>query len=154
MNRTLKTFPFLMVVAGIALVLFSASVFPLKNKIGEREKMQVLYVNEHPIFIQVVTGGEEQERGLGGLDSLPTDQGMLFSFKESDLYAFWMKDMRFPIDIIWVGANLVVVDIAKDVPPGSYPAIFRPRAPALSVLELNAGSAERYGVNIGDRLHF
>lgn len=154
MNPIHKVSLSLIVVVGVVIVLLTPVFFLKDEEPGEREKLQVLYVNEHPVFTQVISTREEQERGLGGRDSLPIDQGMLFSFREPDLYVFWMKDMHFPIDIIWTDANLIVVDVAKDLSPDSYPEVFRPRTPASFVLELTAGSAERYGVKIGDSFHF
>ncbi len=144
----------LIVAAGAVLILLVPIVFLKDEQPKEREKLQVLYVNERPVFTEVVSSKDEQERGLGGKESLPIDQGMLFVFGKPDLYAFWMKDMRFPIDIIWLDRDMLVVDVAEGVSPDSYPQIFRPDEPASFVLELNAGSAERYGVHIGDRFHF
>ena len=154
MNSIYKVILPLIVAVGVLLILLVPVLFLKDEEPGEREKLQVLYVNERPVFTEVVTGREEQERGLGGRDSLPIDQGLLFSFGRPDLYPFWMKDMRFPIDIIWMDADLTVVDLAQNVAPDSYPEILRPKAPASFVLELTAGSAERYGVKIGDRFRF
>lgn len=62
---------------------------------------------------------------------------MLFVFPEAGLHRFWMKDMNFPIDIYWLGKNYEVVDVAKNVPPESYPKTFSPKSPANYVLETN-----------------
>ena len=96
----------------------------------------------------------ERAAGLSNRTSLCPACCMLFSFESSGRHGFWMKDMRFPIDIIWTDENLTVVDVKENVAPDSYPEVFRPRAPARFVLELNAGSAERHDIEIGDRFHF
>src|SRR3989344_3154807 len=84
-------------------------------------------------------------KGLSGRPALPEDTGMLFLFPEPYRYRFWMPDMHFPIDIIWI-ANDIVVDITEEVPPEddlANPDFYRPRTPARYVLEINAGAARR-----------
>ncbi len=90
----------------------------------------------------------EQSLGLGERASLPKDSGMLFVFQEVGAYGFWMKDMRFPIDIIWIGEGKVV-DVTHDatVPtPGRELATYSPSDPADAVLEINAGVAGADGI--------
>ncbi len=90
-----------------------------------------------------------QERGLGGRDGLPADEGMLFVFKTPDRYGFWMKDMRFPIDIIWMDAQGQVITVASSVAPSTYPYVFYPAAPTSYVLETAAGFARQYAIATG-----
>ena len=78
-------------------------------------------------------------------------RGMLFPFATNDAHAIWMRNMKFPIDIIWLDENLVVVDIKRDARPESYPEIFRPKSPARYVLEINATLSEVYNIKIGDK---
>ena len=63
-----------------------------------------------------------------------------------------MKDMNFPIDVIWLDENYRVVDIAQDVRPDSFPKVFDPQGPAKYILEVNAGFSGRNNIKIGDRL--
>ncbi len=96
-----------------------------------------------------------QNLGLGKRDSLASYDGMLFIFPESERYGFVMRDMRFPIDIVWLQAG-AVVDIAPDVPiePGVAEETLRvyfPRAPANTVLELHAGWVRARELKIGDK---
>lgn len=93
-----------------------------------------------------------RERGLSGRASLAEGQGMWFVFEEDDLWAFWMKDMHFAIDIIWADAEGVVLTIAHDVPPESYPKTFSPSAPARFVLEVPAGFARKQGIAEGQKI--
>jgi hypothetical protein len=90
-------------------------------------------------------------KGLSGRESLGREAGMLFVFDVDDRHGFWMKDMRFPIDIIWLNASGTVVHLVSRAQPESYPTIFTPSAPARYVLEVNAGFAEEYDVRDGDR---
>ena len=79
---------------------------------------------------------------------------MLFIFPTPAPRAFWMKDMRFALDIIWIGSDLRVVDITENALPESYPATFSPRAPAQFVLEVPAGLVPRYRIRPGMEVGF
>ena len=85
-----------------------------------------------------------RELGLGNRACMPDNQGMLFEFANADKYGFWMKDMRFAIDILWINANKKVISIQRDVDPSTYPSTYYPSEPALYVLELPHGKATSY----------
>ncbi len=93
-------------------------------------------------------------KGLSDRKSLPKNQGMLFDFGYVDRHGIWMKDMNFAIDIVWIGQNYQIVGIAESVSPSTYPKVFKPEAPALYVLELNAGIVKENRVKIGDPVFF
>lgn len=97
---------------------------------------------------------EEQKRGLSGRASLPEEEGLLFIFSKPDFYGFWMKEMQFPIDIIWINENNKIVHIARAIEPNSFPQIFKPSEKSLYVLEVNAGFAAKHAINIGDQATF
>ncbi len=92
--------------------------------------------------------------GLGGRKSILENEGMLFVFDKSALHSFWMKDMLFAIDIIWLDESKRVVFIEKNVFPDSYPKNFVPTVPAKYVLETNSGFSDKNGVLIGDSVNF
>ena len=75
--------------------------------------------------------------------------GLLFIFDKTGDYGFWMKDMNFPIDIIWIKDDKVVY-VLPDVKQDSYPNVFYSSEPANEVLEINAGLSEKLGINAGD----
>ncbi len=95
-----------------------------------------------------------QHVGLGGRVSMAQDQGMLFVFNAPDTVCFWMKDMRFSLDIIWLDAQKEVVHIEKNVSPETFPKTYCPDKPAQYVIELNAGEAARNHLVAGHRLSF
>ncbi|MBI5798663.1 MAG: DUF192 domain-containing protein [Candidatus Yonathbacteria bacterium] len=110
---------------------------------------------------KVVIGGEEikvtladtpslQSKGLSGSKELKPNEGMLFIFQKSGLYGFWMKDMLFPIDIIWFDVNRHIVDVWENAAPDSYPKIFTPHAPAQFVLEVDAGFFAEHHLRVGN----
>jgi len=121
-----------------------------------------LYYSAHPLATQIEINGhrftvelavtpKEQERGLGYRDSLPVDAGMLFVYQSAQIYGFWMKGMRFPIDIIWI-ADETIVDITKNAPVATTSSLptYSPKEPANKVFEVHAGTADRLGFQIGD----
>jgi uncharacterized membrane protein (UPF0127 family) len=91
------------------------------------------------------------ELGLSGRDSLPEPTGMLFAFPAPGSYGFWMKDMKFPLDMIWLDTKMVVVYIKASATPDSYPQIFGSQKEAQYVLEVNTGFAAKNGIKIGTK---
>lgn len=95
-----------------------------------------------------------QEKGLGDRDSMMHDRGMLFPFPTPGTYAFWMKDMRFDLDMVWIDAAKKVIGVTSHVAASSYPATFLPPSPISYVLELNSGAAADFGLATGTQLSF
>jgi len=92
---------------------------------------------------------EKRVKGLSGREQLYENEAMLFIFREEAAYNFWMKDMNFSIDIIWISREGIVVHIEDNVSPASYPEIFGPDKPALYVVEGTSGFAARNGWTVG-----
>ena len=93
---------------------------------------------------------EKRARGLGGRSGLAPDEGMLFIYSNDGYYAFWMKDMRFAIDILWLSKDGAINYIQESVAASTYPTSFSPPFPARFVLELPAGYVSEFDVKIGD----
>lgn len=99
------------------------------------------------INIEIADTNAERMQGLSGRESLETGRGILFIFPESGLYGFWMKDMNFSIDIIWLNGDLQPIGIEKNISPDSYPQVFYPPVPVKYVLEVNAGESNVLELN-------
>ncbi|MDB5187771.1 MAG: hypothetical protein JWO50_291 [Candidatus Kaiserbacteria bacterium] len=97
---------------------------------------------------------ELQSLGLGGRSGLPNGEGMLFVFGHDDTYGFWMKDMQFSIDIVWLSSDKRVIYMVQSIAPETYPATFGPSAPSRYVLELPAGYTVAHSIKIGDQFSF
>ncbi|HLA04217.1 MAG TPA: DUF192 domain-containing protein, partial [Patescibacteria group bacterium] len=102
---------------------------------------------------------KEQQKGLSDLSSLPIGESMLFVFDQSKRHTFWMKDVEFAIDIIWIDENKKIVDIASNVP--SEPdkgekelTRYKPKSDAKYVLEINAGISALHNLQKGDQVAF
>lgn len=93
---------------------------------------------------------EERIRGLGGRPPLPKNTGMLFVFGATDRHGIWMKDMQFPIDILWFDESWLVVDVADDVTPETFPTVFFPKEAGRYVLEAGVDFIEDSGVTVRD----
>ncbi|MBI2327157.1 DUF192 domain-containing protein [Candidatus Curtissbacteria bacterium] len=111
------------------------------------------------ISAQVASSASDHRKGLSEKDSLPINEGMLFVFDQKGAYGFWMKDVKFAIDIIWIGEDKAIVDIAEGIAPepgrrDEELTVFKPRAEARYVLEINAGLSKLHGLQIGDKVSF
>ncbi|MHB8651755.1 MAG: DUF192 domain-containing protein [Minisyncoccota bacterium] len=107
-------------------------------------------INGVAIKAEIADAPATREQGLSGRGGLAKNHGMLFLFDHLDRYTFWMKDMRFALDLVWIGADGRIVDITPEVLPSSYPATFSPKSPVAVVLEVPAGTAKREIFSIGD----
>lgn len=112
-----------------------------------------LQVDDRCLRLAVADTPQLRQQGLSNHTSLDQDEGMLFVYDQSGAYGFWMKDMDFPIDIVWLTQENDVVGITKEAQPSSYPQTFRPEQPAKKVVETPAGFAETENINLGDRLN-
>ena len=106
------------------------------------------------VNISVLVANTEQKRvsGLSGFPALSTKQGMLFVFPQVGTYRFWMKDMNFPIDIVWIDEMFQIIGRNDNISPQSFPKTFTPPGPVRYVIELPANSALRDGFLIGNKI--
>lgn len=95
---------------------------------------------------------KEKTRGLSNTPSLAAAEGMIFYYPNAGRYSFWMKDMNYPLDIIWLNSNAEVIAIEENVSPDSFPRSFGPNADSNYVLEINAGKAREWGITKGTKL--
>jgi hypothetical protein len=104
------------------------------------------------VSVDIVDTPALRARGLSGRPGLAPEQGMLFLFEAPRIQSFWMKDMRFEIDILWIRDGRIV-SITPDVPlpasPRELPQ-YRSPVPCDVVLEVRAGAARRWGLLLGD----
>jgi uncharacterized membrane protein (UPF0127 family) len=106
--------------------------------------------------VEVMVKDGDRAMGLMFRPSLPEDHGMLFVFEELGFHGIWMKNCRFPIDILWLDEKLRVVHRYEGAPPcKTEPCpVYEPLQEALYVVELSAGQARREKVSLGTTLSF
>lgn len=157
-NRLKKYFKFSIVV--LILLFFMAVLFVLSHKpvlAPENSTMEYknIKINGYIINAEIADTLEKQEKGLSGRQTLPEGQGMLFVFGTSGHYSFWMKDMNFSLDFIWISGNEIVEIIKNVQPEGDQPQrILIPKNKIDKVLEVSAGVTDRMGVQEGDKVEF
>ncbi len=141
----------LLVLALFLVGFFLINHFP--KKLAPEDIKQV-EIGGQVLNIDLALTSEIQERGLSGRTELKENEGMLFVFPQPGQYAFWMKDMNFPLDIIWIGEDLKVVYIQKNALPESYPESFSPGKNAKYVLEVSTNFADKNNLKEGDSVSF
>lgn len=115
-------------------------------------KTERIRIGERELVVFVADTLALQAKGLGGRESLARDYGMLFSYGEKAILNFWMKDMQFPIDVLWV-ADGSVVGVSEHIQiADSNGSVTRFNSPvhADAVIEVQAGWIERNNITIGD----
>ena len=132
----------------VALIIAAVSFVILLN-----QKPSVA-VNGHRYTVHIADTGALRAKGLSDTPSLPQKEGMLFVFQDATRSCFWMKDMQYSLDIIWLDANKQIVYMVQNVTPQSFPDSFCTATPARYVLELNAGEVKRSGMRIGQQVSF
>ena len=162
----------LAIIAGLILVIVFFIIFGRGFSTGQfitqtatdsaqTQKKESTQITIKDLVIQAKIADEPKEHqiGLADYSSLSLDEGMLFVFDKSASYMFWMKDVEFAIDIIWIDDQKKIVDIAPNVPP--EPARddkelckYKPKADAKYVLEINAGVSSLHNLQVGDQVAF
>lgn len=156
LNR--KKFFYLLFLVPVLLVLTLVYDSPrklLKEVTNSPYDTEILIGNTK-IDAEVASGPEKLTKGLSGRESIKDGQGLLFNFSYPDTFpTFWMKDMRFAIDIIWINDGKII-HIDKDVQPpksdtqSSELKLYRPPAVIDYILEVKAGFSDKGGISVGD----
>ncbi len=140
---------FLVLAVALTIGFFVFQVVPRALRPAEAR----LVIDEKADFkVDIVDNPISRARGLSGREQLEEDKGMLFVFDFPGMYGFWMKDMKFPIDIVWISEG-VIVGVADNLQPNDGPdrMVYYPPIGVDMVLEINAGMAGKYMIRKGDK---
>lgn len=139
------------VVLFIALGIFAfIAFFCVTNNVDSSIPLRI---GEQTLWLAVADTPEERVRGLSGRTTLAADRGMLFVFSDPGKYSFWMKDMAFPLDILWLSQGIVVEMVTLPAPlDHEHIPTYLPRHEADRIIELPAGRAKELGIATGTRL--
>ena len=134
-------------VLGLAVLLvYSVGVYMVTNFRPTTE----LRIGSGVYHLWLADTEAKRVQGLSGVESLSPDGGMLFDFEDDKPWGIWMKDMKIPLDIIWMDQNKEVVYIVKNADPQlSTETVFKPKSKARYVVELPAGSVDNAGIKTG-----
>jgi len=150
----MKDFYFVIIFVLLAVSGFLVYRFVFLNQ--EDVKKAVITINEHSFSVEIADSASKQMRGLSGREKLNENEGMLFVFKDSSIKTFWMKGMKFPIDIIWIKEGRIM-EFSENLPPpknilNAFIESVAPSVPIDSVLEVASGTVEKLGIKAGDKI--
>ncbi len=141
-------------------VILSVAKDPVQNFIEALKKFfsifkssRTLSIGDDSLEVEIRDTPKERAQGLSGRPPLAPGHGMLFIFAGPGIQPFWMKDMKFALDFVWIRGG-VVVELTEDVPPPTkenpIPQVIIPKEPVDQVLEVAAGTIESLGLRLGD----
>jgi len=138
---------------AVALVLLGLGALPLG---AGPEEIPLTLPSGKVLQVEVMVKDEDRAMGLMFRPSLALDRGMLFLFEHPDFHGIWMKNCKFPIDILWLDEARTVVHLMENAPPcKAEPCpVFEPLRRASYVVELNAGQARREKAVVGSSVLF
>lgn len=151
-DRKKELSPFTLAVVGVILVV--AVALRVRDAWSDRKLvMAEVTIRGRAFTVEVADTPSKLEKGLGDRDAIAADRGMYFPFTSAQKWVFWMKGMRFPIDIVWIRDGKIV-DVAADVPPPTVMPLetYTPIEPADAVLELKAGTVREADMRVGDEV--
>ncbi|OGI88514.1 hypothetical protein A2914_01940 [Candidatus Nomurabacteria bacterium RIFCSPLOWO2_01_FULL_41_21] len=126
----------------------------LRHDVDVINEINEVQIGEQIIRVEVVATPETRALGLSGRNILGEDEGMLFVFATPGRNYFWMKDMNFPIDMLWIDENLKIIYIKENAEPKSYPNTFGPNQNSKYVLEVVSGFTAKHNIKKGDSVIF
>ena len=155
---TLRRVLFLVVFLGGVLLVSFLFFTRYRNSLMSYDFANVS-IGDHEFVAEVADTPESRARGLSGHKPLSEDQGMLFLFPEASVQAFWMKEMLFPIDIIWIRDGRVLgfyENVPPPLPETSLSELLLYTSPGLvnMVFEVAGGTVSRFGITVGDKFVF
>lgn len=110
-------------------------------------------INNNCVRVEIADTQSKREKGLMFRRNLPAGEGMLFVYPAEGIYGTWMKNMFFPIDIIWIDKDERVADIYENALPCKDACeVMIPDSPVKFALELNSGFVARFRVKAGDKV--
>ncbi|MDB5644272.1 MAG: hypothetical protein JWN07_3589 [Hyphomicrobiales bacterium] len=154
-SRALRLVALLALCAGSAMTLPPSPVLAQAAPVAAESTLEPLEITtasgSHKFFVEVMRDDNQRARGLMYRRSMPQDRGMLFDFKREEPVSMWMKNTYLSLDMLFIDRTGRVVNVAENTEPLSE-RIIPSGAPVFAVLELNAGTARRIGLKVGDKL--
>lgn len=149
---------FILVLVVVYSVVKQPAIYSLTTPAVKDGGRQAVLPNGAVINVAVADDESERIQGLSGVEKLPEDEGMLLAFPYAGQHGIWMKEMNFPIDILWLDEDGRVVNVVEHAPvpeeekADSELVIYHNDEPAKYVLELAAGMARNAGIDVGARI--
>jgi uncharacterized membrane protein (UPF0127 family) len=145
------------ILAFLAFIIAGVIIIILLSSGGLLAKKATATFGSQKVTLEVADSEKAREKGLSERATLADNQGMLFLFDEPGIPAFWMKGMKFPIDIIFLNKNKIVTIFKNVSPPRTTSEIptnyYQPSYPSDRVVELKAGASDKYNLHTGDSIN-
>ncbi len=146
---------FLKILLFVFLLILAVFVYRYKQGAYCGVKQPYVFIAGKKIPVEIASTPEEQRQGLSGREKLEKNSGMLFVFPDKKQRFFWMKNMRFPIDIVWLDDEKIVKIDSFLEPEGEHPKKHYPSSvPVNYVLELNAGFCDLHNIKVGEKVKY
>ncbi len=156
------------IILFVAVFAIGLAVFLYFGRSLNAHKKATIEINGKTFAVDVAKTFVQRAKGLSGREKLEDKEGMFFIFGAPGKYGFWMKDMKIPIDIIWIKENKIAGFEERVDPPhksmgGVNPQIgasdfslktYYPPEPVQYVLEVKAGAVQAEGFKIGDEVRY
>ena len=142
-------------VVGVVVLLIIATI-SISYLLSQSAKTVEIEISGVTLSVELAETPADQQKGLSRRDSLAANHGMLFVFGREAAWSFWMKDMKFALDIIWFNSSRQAVSIRQNLQPCSPKdcPVFTPPAKATYVLEVNAGFVQAHNISLGTAFLF
>ncbi len=142
---------YILVIGLVLLAIVTAVAFAL-NTFEQRYDVRL---GSTVYTARLADDSEERQQGLSGVTNLGRNDALLMEFEIEDRWGIWMKDMKIPLDIVWLDKDKKVIYIVQNARPElSTSQTFQPDDPARYVLEIPAGSVEADAIKLGDTAAF
>jgi len=142
----------LIIIAAIVILVALAGVLVIAPFTQSQTTLQV---GRGVFSAQLALNDADREKGLAGVTALPANKALLLAFTSDSKWQIWMKDMKIPIDIVWLNSNKQVVYIVKDAPvSGGTNVIYTPQADARYVAEFATGTVDNDAIKLGQTATF
>ncbi len=123
---------------------------------GVDETKSYVVVDGQKFAVEIMRTDAQRKKGLMGREGLADHEGMIFLFEQPGPLSFWMKNMKFPIDMVFIDQHKKIMNVARDVPPCKQDpcALYKSNGDGQYVLEIDAGLSDKYGFEPGDSIEF
>lgn len=162
MSKLISKLKPVILTAGLIFI-FLISIFIIVTIVGKRGPQDKLIegnlrMGGKMFQVEIADNMMSRERGLSGREGLKENEGMLFIFSYSAAHSFWMKDMKFPIDMIWINGDTIVGYADSVQPPSKENPLdlpsYSPPQSIDKVLEVRAGTARELNLRAGDKIEY
>lgn len=156
MRKFLVQFVALLIVIFVAALFFKGKIITIPF-VPQPTNVRQVVISDAKIKVEIADTQAKRSQGLGGRESIASDEGMLFIFEKVDKYSFWMKGLKFSLDFVWIRGDQIVDLLTNISPPqpgqkDETLPIYQSKEPIDKVLEVNAGTADRLKIKVGDTI--